>query len=30
VKGSLPDRVSVIDNDAGILGGIRLWDRDLL
>jgi polyphosphate glucokinase len=30
VKGSLPDRVSLIDNDAGILGGIRLWDRDLL
>jgi polyphosphate glucokinase len=30
VKGALPDRVTLIDNDAGILGGIRLWDRDVL
>lgn len=28
VKGSLPDGVSLVDNDAGILGGIRLWDQD--
>ena len=24
----LPDRVSLIDNAAGILGGIKLWERD--
>ncbi|HEX3541533.1 MAG TPA: ROK family protein [Acidimicrobiales bacterium] len=28
VKGSLPDGVTLVDNDAGILGGIRLWERD--
>ncbi len=26
VKGKLPPGVSLIDNEAGILGGIRLWD----
>lgn len=25
----LPDRVSVVDNSAGILGGIKLWERTL-
>lgn len=28
VKGALPEGVSLIDNAAGILGGIRLWDQD--
>src|ERR1043165_4709915 len=28
VKGALGDRVSVIDANAGLLGGIRLWDQD--
>jgi polyphosphate glucokinase len=27
IKFSLPPNVSVIDNTAGILGGIKLWDR---
>ncbi len=27
LKGDLPDDVSVVDNTAGILGGIKLWDR---
>lgn len=27
VKIDLPDDVTVIDNSAGILGGIKLWDR---
>lgn len=27
VKGELPADVSIVDNDAGILGGIRLWDQ---
>jgi polyphosphate glucokinase len=30
VKGKLPEGVSLIDNEAGILGGIRLWDQDQL
>jgi polyphosphate glucokinase len=30
VKGDLPDGVSRIDNAAGILGGIRLWDQQPL
>ncbi|MDQ1367660.1 MAG: polyphosphate glucokinase [Acidimicrobiaceae bacterium] len=30
VTGDLPAGVSVIDNTAGILGGIRLWDHDEL
>ncbi len=30
VTGDLPAGVSVIDNAAGILGGIRLWDQDEL
>jgi polyphosphate glucokinase len=30
VTGDLPAGVSVIDNTAGILGGIRLWDQDEL
>jgi len=25
----LPDNVSVISNQDGILGGIKLWERDL-
>jgi polyphosphate glucokinase len=28
VKGDLPAGVSIVDNDAGILGGIRLWEQD--
>jgi len=27
VKGKLPDGVTLIDNAAGILGGIRLWEQ---
>ena len=27
VKGELPADVTLVDNDAGILGGIRLWDQ---
>jgi polyphosphate glucokinase len=27
LQGSLGDRVSVIDSNAGLLGGIRLWDQ---
>jgi polyphosphate glucokinase len=27
VQVALPDDVSLVDNDAGILGGIRLWQR---
>jgi polyphosphate glucokinase len=27
LKGSLPERVTVIDTNAGLLGGIRLWDQ---
>lgn len=27
VKGDLPPGVTIIDNTAGILGGIRLWDQ---
>jgi polyphosphate glucokinase len=27
LQGSLADRVSVIDANAGLLGGIRLWDQ---
>ena len=27
VKGDLPANVTLIDNSAGILGGIRLWDQ---
>jgi polyphosphate glucokinase len=27
LKGDLGDRVSVIDTNAGLLGGIRLWDQ---
>ncbi len=27
LKGALPDRVVVVSNDAGILGGHLLWDR---
>jgi len=30
VAGKLPDGVSLVDNTAGILGGIRLWDQDNL
>lgn len=30
VKGHLPDGVTLIDNTAGVLGGIRLWDRENL
>jgi polyphosphate glucokinase len=30
VKGELPSGVTLVDNSAGILGGIRLWDRDTL
>jgi polyphosphate glucokinase len=30
VKGTLPAGVSRIDNAAGILGGIRLWDQEAL
>ena len=28
VTGQLPAGVSIIDNTAGILGGIRLWEHD--
>jgi hypothetical protein len=27
VKFTLPPNVSLVDNSAGILGGIKLWDR---
>lgn len=27
VKGTLPAGVTLVDNEAGVLGGIRLWDR---
>lgn len=30
VKGKLPDGVSLIDNTAGVLGGIRLWEQEAL
>lgn len=29
IKGDLPAGVSLIDNSAGILGGIRLWDQTI-
>ena len=30
VKADLGTKVTVVDNDAGILGGIKLWERDTL
>lgn len=30
IKAELGDKVSLVDNDAGILGGIKLWERDTL
>jgi polyphosphate glucokinase len=30
VKGDLPAGVSLIDNAAGILGGVRLWEQEAL
>jgi polyphosphate glucokinase len=27
IGGALPDGIVVVDNDAGILGGIKLWER---
>ncbi len=30
IHGSLGDDVSIVDNSAGILGGIKLWDESHL
>ncbi len=30
VKGDLPPNVTIIDPNAGLLGGIRLWDQKLM
>lgn len=30
IRFTLPDNVSIVDNAAGILGGIKLWDSDHL
>ena len=27
LQGALPDDITVVDNSAGILGGIKLWDE---
>ena len=29
VQGDLPDKVRIVSNEAGITGGIRLWDATL-
>jgi hypothetical protein len=26
ITGDLPEKVTIVSNDAGILGGIKLWD----
>jgi polyphosphate glucokinase len=30
IKADLGPKVSIVDNDAGILGGIKLWEREIL
>ncbi|MGH9102487.1 MAG: ROK family protein [Acidimicrobiales bacterium] len=30
LTGHVPEGVALVDNDAGILGGIRLWEREML
>ena len=29
VQGELPEKVRIVSNEAGITGGIRLWDAKL-
>lgn len=30
IKAELGPKISIVDNDAGILGGIKLWEREIL